>query len=134
MSDNVNHPAHYAGQFPLEVIEMIEAVLRETYGGTAFKAYCLGNELKYRFRAGHKSDDPAEDIAKAEKYREFREAQEMAEDMLAETLQGDSTESRSAFGQDAGLTWGWCTRCRGYGSLDTRTLLCRDCHTFPGQS
>ena len=180
MSDNVQHPYHYAGTYPSEVIEMIESVLRDTYDSTAFEAYCLGSELKYRFRAGHKSDNPAEDIAKAEKYREFREDAEamrreregklftlpILDDLLEKA--GDEIEdghgnawgrwcpdcgaemevvrpgkvqcsegckrlsTEQGFGRDAGLTWGWCTACRHYASLDVTTLLCRECHTFAG--
>lgn len=69
--DTVDHPNHYTA-YPVEVISQIKAVLRMAYGEDAFKAYCLGNEIKYRMRAGMKGD-AAEDIAKAQKYREFRE-------------------------------------------------------------
>lgn len=68
MSDNVNHPSHYTA-YPAEVIYMVKAVL----GVEGFKAYCLGNEIKYRMRAGLKGDNAAEDIAKAMKYKEFRD-------------------------------------------------------------
>lgn len=67
-SDPVNHPSHYTA-YPVEVIDMIRQVL----GDCGFKAYCLGNEIKYRMRAGLKGD-AAEDIAKAMKYKEFRDA------------------------------------------------------------
>lgn len=66
--DAVNHPAHYTS-YPVEVIDMIHAVL----GDEGFKAYCLGNEIKYRMRAGLKGYG-AEDLAKAMKYKEFRDA------------------------------------------------------------
>lgn len=74
MSDNVNHPSHYTAYpaypaYPAEVIYMVKAVL----GVEGFKAYCLGNEIKYRMRAGLKGDNAAEDIAKAMKYKEFRD-------------------------------------------------------------
>lgn len=68
MHDPVNHPAHYTA-FPMEVKDVIRHVL----GYDGYKAYCLGNEIKYRFRAGIK--DPAkilEDIQKAEFYRKER--------------------------------------------------------------
>ena len=71
MSDAVNHPSHYTA-YPVEVIDMIRKVL----GPEGFKAYCLGNEIKYRMRAGLKGDNAAQDIAKAMKYKEFREAAE----------------------------------------------------------
>ena len=64
--ETVNHPTHYTA-YPVEVIDMIRLVL----GEEGFQAYCLGNEIKYRMRAGLK-DDAAEDLAKALKYREFR--------------------------------------------------------------
>lgn len=41
------------------------------YGPDAYKAYCLGNELKYRLRAGFKGEI-GEEIGKAMKYIEFR--------------------------------------------------------------
>lgn len=66
-SDPVNQPAHYQ-QFGMEVIDIIRHVL----GPDGFRAYCIGNELKYRLRAGDKGD-AAQDMAKAMKYREFRE-------------------------------------------------------------
>ena len=63
----VDHPEHY-NQYPIEVIEIIKRVL----GPEGFEYYCLGSELKYRLRAGFKKDQ-AEDIAKAMKYKQFRE-------------------------------------------------------------
>ena len=68
--DAVNHPAHYK-QYPVEVIDIIRHVL----GDEGFRAYCLGNEIKYRMRAGWKGD-AAQDIAKALKYADFRRAAE----------------------------------------------------------
>ncbi|NCD26429.1 MAG: DUF3310 domain-containing protein [Deltaproteobacteria bacterium] len=65
--DPVQRPTHYQ-QFGVEVIDIIRHVL----GPEGFRAYCIGNELKYRLRAGDKGD-AAQDIAKAMKYREFRE-------------------------------------------------------------
>jgi len=61
----VDHPGHY-NQYPLEVIDIIRRVL----GPDGFKAYCLGNILKYRLRAGFKGD-VTEDIKKADKYLDF---------------------------------------------------------------
>ena len=68
--DMVNHPDHYR-KFPIEVIEMIKALLIMKYGEDGYEAYCFGNELKYRMRAGIKGDI-VEDIKKAMKYMEFR--------------------------------------------------------------
>lgn len=65
----VQHPQHYK-QYPVEVIDIIRHVL----GPEGFTAYCIGNELKYRLRAGYKGD-AAQDIAKAMKYYEFRTKQ-----------------------------------------------------------
>jgi hypothetical protein len=71
--DIVAHPKHYAGHFPFEAIEVIEWVLNKHSDElTPFQSYCLGNEMKYRLRAGFKGD-AAEDIAKAMKYNEFRQ-------------------------------------------------------------
>lgn len=67
-NDLVNHPPHYTA-FPVEVIEIIKAAL----GPEGFKAYCFGNEIKYRMRAGLKGDNVEQDIAKAMTYKRFRE-------------------------------------------------------------
>jgi len=66
MYDAVERPAHYR-RFNVEVIDIIRHVL----GEEGFRAYCIGNEVKYRLRAGFKNDG-AEDLAKAMKYYEFR--------------------------------------------------------------
>ena len=66
--DHVNSPGHYTA-YPTEVIDMIRMILTEEQ----FKGYCLGNEIKYRMRAGIKDKNKiVEDIMKAEKYREWR--------------------------------------------------------------
>jgi hypothetical protein len=70
--DNVKHPEHYTS-FPLEVIDMIYLLLSKSPDLTPFEAYCLGNEYKYRFRAGLKSD-AQEDIEKAMEYKKIRES------------------------------------------------------------
>ena len=62
----VDHPEHYQ-QYPKEVIEIIHLIL----GDEGFKSYCLGNEIKYRLRAGFKGSS-TEDIAKAMSYFKFR--------------------------------------------------------------
>lgn len=66
MSDSVNSPHHYR-QFDKEVKDIIRFVL----GDDGYKAYCQGNEIKYRLRAGFKSD-PIEDMDKALKYNDMR--------------------------------------------------------------
>jgi len=70
-NDAVNHPSHYTA-FPVEVIEIIKAAL----GPDGFRAYCFGNEIKYRMRAGLKGDNAVEDVAKAMTYKRFREEAE----------------------------------------------------------
>lgn len=60
MSEAVDHPAHYGGaDNPYEAIRVIEA------WGLGF---CLGNTVKYISRAGKKSEDPIEDLEKAQWY------------------------------------------------------------------
>ena len=64
--DQVNHPAHY-NVFPFETKDIIDSILT-TYRDdlSPYQAYCLGNELKYRLRAGFKNPDKIEqDIKKA---------------------------------------------------------------------
>lgn len=62
MSDVVNHPTHYGGDTPYEVIKVIEA------RGLGFH---LGNAVKYIARAGKKDSARAdEDIRKARWYVE----------------------------------------------------------------
>lgn len=71
-TDNVNHPAHYK-KFPFEVKEIIRHIL----GDTGYKNYCLGNEIKYRLRAGFKDPDKIkEDIEKAMFYNKERNTDE----------------------------------------------------------
>ena len=65
--DPIQRPAHYQ-RFGMEVIDIIRHVL----GPEGFRAYCIGNEIKYRLRAGDKGD-AQQDLGKAMKYREFRE-------------------------------------------------------------
>ena len=63
--DNVNSPKHYKMECGIEVIGLI----REVLGEEGFIAYCLGNILKYLFRAENKNGK--EDYKKASKYLEF---------------------------------------------------------------
>ena len=58
MSDPVDHPAHYGGDNPMEVIKVIE------HYGLGFH---LGNVVKYVLRAGSKGD-PVTDLRKARWY------------------------------------------------------------------
>lgn len=58
MSDNVNHPSHYlAHPSGVECITITETM-----------NFCVGNAVKYLWRAGLKSDDPREDLLKARWY------------------------------------------------------------------
>lgn len=60
----VNHPLHYGGDKPYEVIKVLEAwdVLD----------FCLGNTIKYIARAGKKSKNRVEDLKKALWYLDRR--------------------------------------------------------------
>lgn len=54
----VNHPAHYGGDQPYEVIKVLEAWGLD-------EDFCLGNAVKYIARAKKKHADPIEDLEKA---------------------------------------------------------------------
>jgi len=69
-TEKVEHPRHYTEAYPNEVIDIIRTVL-SSVNLPPYEAYCFGNELKYRLRAGWKGD-ANEDIGKAMKYNEFR--------------------------------------------------------------
>jgi len=71
LTDQVKHPPHYTA-YPIEVIRSIKIILESIPDITPFEAYCLGNEIKYSFRAGLK-DDAQQDIEKAMQYKKFRE-------------------------------------------------------------
>lgn len=62
MSDNVNHPSHYASGG----IECIDAMIA-AYGVEAVKAYCKCNAFKYQWRFDKKNGN--EDILKAQWYQ-----------------------------------------------------------------
>lgn len=65
-SDNVNHPEHYQGK--RECID----IMRVMFGDEAVKGFCKCNAFKYRFRAGKKEGNSAEqDIQKAVWYEEY---------------------------------------------------------------
>lgn len=66
IKDNVNHPEHYQGKH-----ECIE-VMRVLFGDEAVKGFCKCNAYKYRFRAGKKEENTADqDILKAEFYEDY---------------------------------------------------------------
>ena len=62
---NVESPNHYTAGY-IEVIYAIHDVL----GREGFKAFCMGNYIKYNARANHKGLK-AEDLAKADQYLEW---------------------------------------------------------------
>lgn len=62
---NVESPQHYTSGY-IEVIYAIHDVL----GREGFKAFCMGNYIKYNARANHKGLR-AEDLAKADQYLEW---------------------------------------------------------------
>lgn len=67
--DDVKTPSHY---MLFEDIESIQVIAR-TMTQEEFKGFCLGNVLKYRLRAGKKSElaTVEKDLAKAEYYKEL---------------------------------------------------------------
>ena len=77
-NDPVHSPNHY-NQFDKEVKDIIRFVL----GDEGYRYYCMGNELKYRLRAGFKEIDTCvepgkQDLKKALKYFEMRQEVEDA--------------------------------------------------------
>ncbi len=61
MSDPVIHPEHYTKhESGIECIEI-----------TMHMNFCLGNAIKYIWRAGLKSDNAIEDLQKARQYIKF---------------------------------------------------------------
>jgi hypothetical protein len=69
MNDPVRKPKHYEIMPGLEAIDIIDVVLTSLDGEiTPYQAYCLGNFLKYRLRAGDK-DDLQQDIDKSNEYK-----------------------------------------------------------------
>lgn len=75
-ANQVSSPAHYT-QYPFEVKDAIAKLLDSDVCDklTGWQAYCMGNILKYRLRAGHKGD-AAEDIAKAMMYEKFMKGED----------------------------------------------------------
>lgn len=71
LPDQVQQPSHYT-EYPKEVVDIIRFVLEDS-GLSPFDAWCVGNELKYRLRAGLKDKDKLyQDIDKAMKVRSWR--------------------------------------------------------------
>lgn len=76
MNDPVNSPAHYTSH--PSGVECIEI--------TQHMNFCLGNAIKYLWRAGLKSDVPIEDLKKARWYinREIERIEALAAAAQAE--------------------------------------------------
>lgn len=70
MNDNINHPKHYADEkAPCECIDVIKYITNKCNDG--FEAYCIGNVIKYLWRAGIKADNACEDYGKAKWYLDY---------------------------------------------------------------
>ena len=66
--ERVNHPSHYQSENGIEAIDAIVAAL----GKEGAKFFCMGNTIKYLFRAGKKDISPlAEDLKKAKWYLDY---------------------------------------------------------------
>lgn len=65
MADMVRMPAHYVSECGVETIDVVEAVID---GLPSDKAMALGHVLRYALRAGKKTEDATEDLAKANNY------------------------------------------------------------------
>ena len=61
MSDTVNQPSHYTGKGDIECIDALRSALGED---NFVHGFCLGNAIKYIWRAGRKGSF-TEDIRKA---------------------------------------------------------------------
>lgn len=62
----IDHPAHYQGAY-----ECID-IMREIFGDDAVRSFCICNAYKYRFRAGRKNGNSAQDdMRKAEWYETY---------------------------------------------------------------
>ena len=80
MVDSINFPPHYrAHASGIECIQITEHM-----------NFCLGNAIKYIWRAGVKSQDPIEDLSKAVWYlnREIERLEEAEEWKRAEKIMG----------------------------------------------
>jgi hypothetical protein len=89
--DPVNHPAHY-NQHPSGV---------ECVTIASGFDYCLGNCVKYLWRAGLKADDPLEDLRKAAWYLDYR-IKQLEEKRGQCTVPGDRLPTIGANGHRTG--------------------------------
>lgn len=70
MSEQVNHPSHYSQNGRRECIEE----MRIMFGDEAVRQWCILTAYKYRYRAGNKEGNSAEqDSNKAEWYLNYAE-------------------------------------------------------------
>ena len=82
---NVEHPPHYkAHPSGIECIRITEHM-----------NFCLGNAIKYIWRAGVKTDDPVHDLSKAVWYinREISKIEKNQEERVRELVRYEYTES-----------------------------------------
>lgn len=107
--DPVNNPKHYdlfPGQQSIDVI-------RAALSPEEFAGFCKGNALKYRLRAGEKGD-AAEDLAKANWYRDLLRAQPSTE-RIVHTGPGKVTQRCLACGgYHPGMSGLPCPKMRPY--------------------
>ncbi len=61
--ETVNHPAHY-NTGGIECIEAVKAM-------GMLHGFCVGNAVKYLWRAPHKHETPLEDLKKARFYLDY---------------------------------------------------------------
>ena len=82
---NVYHPPHYkAHPSGVECIQITEHM-----------SFCLGNAMKYIWRAGIKTDDPVHDLSKAVWYinREISKIEKAQEKRVRKLVRHEYTES-----------------------------------------
>lgn len=86
MSDNVAKPKHYTSS-EIECIDAIEAAL----GPDGFRAYCIGNVIKYNWR--HRLKNGGEDLRKAQVYQTWAAAGTAAQKPVAEQNTAQAAEA-----------------------------------------
>ena len=85
---NVYHPPHYkAHPSGVECIQITEHM-----------SFCLGNAMKYIWRAGIKTDDPVHDLSKAVWYinREISKIEKAQEKRVRKLVRHEYTESNQS--------------------------------------
>lgn len=79
LEDNIEirdavRPSHYKDVYPAEAFEIMKGMYKACYGDEwkkYYEGFLIGNEWKYRLRAGFKGDDK-ENIEKAKAYNKQR--------------------------------------------------------------